>query len=65
MKLMQFFRSQKKLEELEEFDETLSNDVNFRRKIVSPLLCTWMFQKFSFIFLLLGPIRYIRNRKTG
>ena len=60
-----FPQPKKTIEELEEFNETLSNDINFRRKIVSPLLRTWMFQKFSFIFLLLGPIRYIRNPKTG
>ena len=59
-----FPQPKKTVEELEEFDETLSNDVNFRRKIVSPLLRIWMFQKFFFLFLLLGPIRYLRNRKT-
>ena len=44
-----FPQPKKTVEELEEFDETLSNDVNFRRKIVSPLLRIWMFQKFFFI----------------
>ena len=43
-----FPQPKKTVEELEEFDETLSNDVNFRRKIVSPLLRIWMFQKFFF-----------------
>ena len=43
-----FPQPKKTVEELEELDETLSNDVNFRRKIVSPLLRIWMFQKFFF-----------------
>ena len=43
-----FPQPKKTVEELEKFDETSSNDVNFRRKIVSPLLRIWMFQKFFF-----------------
>ena len=50
-----FPQPKKTVEELEEFDETLSNDVNFRRKIVSPLLRIWMFQKFFFFILAIRP----------
>ena len=39
-----FFPQQKKtVEELEELDKALSNDVNFRRNIASPLLRIGMF----------------------